>query len=102
MGSTFNMSCGTKWLAAIEISAAPTKTAYQIGAIFDPTGMVVVATYTDGTTAQVEDYTWTPVYALTRDVEYVTIQYTEGWVTRTAEQAITVSGGHGHGDAGGN
>ena len=42
-----------KTLTKIELTTAPTKTAYEIGETIDTTGMKVTATFSDGTTADV-------------------------------------------------
>jgi hypothetical protein len=75
------------------------------GAIIVDPGIVDPGTTT---TTEGTGYAWAPAGPLTEDVTQVTILYTEGWVTRTAEQTITVSGGsssggsssggHAHGD----
>lgn len=46
-------------LVGIEITTPPTKTEYLVGEEFDPRGMVVTATYSDGSTETVTDYTMT-------------------------------------------
>ena len=82
-----------KTLTGITITSAPTKTKYTVGETFDKTGMVVTATYDDGTGAIVMDiskFTVKPAEALTMAVTKVTVSYTEGGVTKTAEQTITV------------
>lgn len=88
----FNMvgGGGSIRLASIAITTAPSKTTYTAGETFSPAGMVVTATYTNGATAIATGYTFTPSTALQDGTTKVTIQYTEGGVTRTAEQAITV------------
>lgn len=46
---------------SIAITTAPTKTAYKSGEKFDPTGMVVTATYGSSTTQDVTKHvTYTP------------------------------------------
>lgn len=45
-------------ITGIEISAQPTKLKYEVGDIFDPTGMVVNALYDDGSKKEVKDYTY--------------------------------------------
>ena len=77
-------------LSSIAITTAPTKTTYTAGETFDPAGMVVTATYTNGATLQATGYTFSPSTALTDGTSSVTILYTEGGVTKTATQAITV------------
>lgn len=78
-------------LASIEITTPPEKTTYTVGETFDPAGMVVKATYSNGATAIATGYAYTPSTALTAGITSVTIQYTEAGVTKTVEQAITVS-----------
>lgn len=78
-------------LSSIAVTTAPTKTTYNEGETFDPTGMVVTATYTDNTTEAVTGYTYSPNGALTTSDTEVTISYTESGVTRTTTQAITVN-----------
>lgn len=94
MSKTFGMTggggSGIK-LASIAITTPPAKTTYTVGETFDPAGMVVEATYSNGAKAVATGYSYTPSTALTDGTTAVTIQYTEGGVTKTAEQAITVS-----------
>lgn len=73
------------------MTTAPTKTNYTAGEDFDPTGMVVTATYRDGSTKAITGYTFTPDAVLKTDDTSITISYTEGDVTKTATQAITVN-----------
>ena len=77
-------------LASISITTPPAKTTYMAGETFDPAGMVVEATYSNGAKAVATGYSYIPSTALTDGTTAVTIQYTEGGVTKTAEQAITV------------
>ncbi len=81
----------TKVLSSIKVTTAPTKTSYNTGEAFNKTGMVVTATYNDGSTAKVTDYTVTNGSSLTTGQTSVTISYTENGVTKTTTQAITVS-----------
>ena len=69
-----------KPVKSIEITKQPDKTEYMAGEKFDPTGMVVTAHYTDGTTAVLteNDYTIFHGDKLTKGQEYVTIQYNDG------------------------
>ena len=77
-------------LVSLEIREAPAKTEYSAGQFFDPAGMVVVAYYENDSEAEVAGYTWTPEGALTESDGIVTLSYTEGDITITAEQAIIV------------
>lgn len=93
MSKTFGMIGGGGGgikLASIAITTPPAKTTYTAGETFDPAGMVVEATYSNGAKAVATGYSYTPSTALTDGTTAVTIQYTEGGVTKTAEQAITV------------
>lgn len=48
----------------IEITTQPNRTTYMAGEYFDPTGMVITATYEDGSTKELIDYTY-PTHYLT-------------------------------------
>lgn len=53
-------SSGTKTLKSLAISGQPTKTTYNVGEEFDPTGLVVTGTYDDNTTGTITNgITWT-------------------------------------------
>jgi len=88
---TVNAAPATKTLDSIAVTTAPTKTTYTAGENFDPAGMVVTATYSDGSTAAVTGYTYAPTAALTTANTTITISYTEGSETKTCTQAITVN-----------
>ena len=77
-------------LESIAITKAPTKTAYATNADFDPAGMVVTATYSNGGTAAVTGYTFLPVKVA--EAGNITITYVENGVTKTATQAVTIAG----------
>ena len=64
----------------IEITTPPTKTEYKAGEDFDPTGMVVTAHYTDGTTADLSRDKYVIFYGdkLALGRASVTIQYNDG------------------------
>ena len=69
-----------KTVESIEITTPPAKTEYKGGDKFDPTGMVVTAHYTDGTTADLTRDQYVIFYGdkLTQGQTYVTIQYDDG------------------------
>ena len=77
-------------LTGITITTPPAKTTYTAGETFDPAGMVVQATYSNGATLQATGYAYSPSTALTDGTTKVTIVYTEGGVSASAEQEITV------------
>lgn len=93
MSRTFNMVGGAGGgikLASIAIITPPDKTQYRPGQTFDPAGMTVRATYSNGATAVATGWTYSPSGALAEGTESVTILYTEGGVTAQAQQAVTV------------
>ena len=71
---------------AIEITEQPTKTEYIEGQKIDTTGMVVIATYSDNTTSEINDYEIDLKDALKISDEKVIVTYGG----KTAEFAITV------------
>lgn len=80
-------------VTSIEVTTAPTKTEYMAGEAFDPTGMVITATFDDGSSQVVTDYTLNPdtTTPLTADVESIEISYTYDDKTVTTTQPITVT-----------
>lgn len=77
-------------LTGIKVTTLPSKTEYIEGENFDSTGMVVTATYDNGSTAPVTDYAVTDGDNLTVGQTSVTISYMENGITKTTEQEITV------------
>ena len=93
MSKTFNMTGGGGGgikLASIAIITPPDKTQYRPGQTFNPAGMTVRATYSNGATAVATGWTYSPSGALAEGTESVKILYTEGGVTAQAQQAVTV------------
>ena len=88
---TATVAVTVRVLASIEITNPPTKTAYKYGESFTPAGMVVAARYTDGQSRAVTGYTYSPSGALKLSDTTITVSYTEGDVTKTTTQAITVA-----------
>lgn len=80
-------------LHSIEVTTPPNRTSYVAGQEFETTGMVITANYAIDnivvSSAAVTGYTVTPS-PLTDGVTKVTITYSEGGVTCTTEQAVTV------------
>ena len=73
-------------LTGIEVTERPDRTSYLAGEIFDKTGMVITASYSNGTTKTVEDYSCSPDGELTVDIKQITVTY-QG---KTATVDITV------------
>ena len=77
-------------LMSIAVSVPPTKVIYKAGEYFDPSGMVVTATFDNGTTKNVSGYTYSPTRTLQQDDSVITISYTKKGITKTTTQNITV------------
>lgn len=93
--SEFKITYVPKSISSVAVKTAPTKTSYEIGDYFDPTGLVITATYSDNTTSDISyatsasSFSFTPSTstALTTDNTSVTITYGG----KSCSQAITVS-----------
>ena len=77
-------------LVSIAVSVPPTKVIYKAGEYFDPSGMVVTATFDNGTTKDVSGYTYSPTRTLQQGDSVITISYTKKGITKTTTQNITV------------
>ena len=75
----------------IEVTSNPTKTAYIVGDQFDPAGMVVKATFADGSTAVITDQVDYSPKTMTYGVTSVVVSATIGGQAYTASIAVTVS-----------
>ena len=80
-------------LESIAITTPPDNITYLPGEVFDPAGMVVTASYSNGATLTATGWTYSPSGALSEGTSEVEIIYTEAGVTKTAVQAITVERG---------
>ena len=83
---------GDVTLTGIEVTTPPRKTEYYIGDDFQPRGMVVTATYSDGHTEKLaaEDIEFFPEEDLDKEDTVITISYKEGKVTKETDLNITV------------
>ena len=89
---------GSVVLQGISVTTAPTTTSYYAGAAFDPTGLVLEATYgqsgvimgTKTVYAGDEGLTYSPT-TLTDGVTAVTITYVDGGITATTTTPVTVT-----------
>lgn len=85
--TSVSISVAEKELEGIAITTPPTKTTYAYRDVFDPTGMVVTASYNNNTSEAVTGYTWSPSGELrTPGTVAITITY-QG---ETATQNVTV------------
>lgn len=79
-----------KTLTSIEVSNEPTKKSYKVGEQFNKAGMKIVAKYSDGTSSEITNYTIENGDKLEEKQTSIKISYTEGSITKTVEQKITV------------
>lgn len=77
-------------LKSIFITNPPDNTDYYAEDYFDPTGMIVKAYYSDGSSKEITDYTYEPAGKLKETDETITVSYTEDGITKKAYQDITV------------
>ena len=89
-------STPTKTLSSISVTA-PTKTTYTVGDTFDATGMVVTATYSDASTADVTTSATTDFATQVASAgnKTVTVSYTEDGINKTDTFDITVNAASG-------
>lgn len=76
-------------LQSIAVTVQPTKTEYVAGETFDPTGMVVTATYASGATKDVTDHV-TYELRLTAGQDSVELTYGEGGTSVTCTVSVNV------------
>ena len=79
---------------SIAVTTQPTKTSYEVGDSFDPTGMVVTLTMSDGSTRTVDnsDLTFSPATFTAENAQtIVTVTYHSGYYTLTTTLTVTVN-----------
>lgn len=93
MSLVFNMVGGGRGvrLVSIAVTTPPAKTVYEYGDSFQSTGMIVTATYSDGASTAVSNYSISPTTFTSVGSQSVTISYTEHGVTKTSTTAVTVN-----------
>lgn len=62
-------------VTAIAVTTQPAKTSYKVGDTFDPTGMVVTATYENGATKVTTEYSYSPNRELKKSDSEITVTY---------------------------
>lgn len=83
-----------KELASIAVTTPPTVTDYFAGEELDLTGIVVTASYADGSTSDVtNDCVFSPADGdvLTANDTTISITYTQGSIVKTATQELTIT-----------
>ena len=78
-------------LCSIQVAIQPDKLTYKNGQNFNPTGMIVTATYSNDETKEITGYTITNGDNLKAGQKSVEISYTEEGVTQITTQAINVN-----------
>ena len=81
-----------KVLTSIAVSG-DVRTEYSVGDLFDPSGVIITATYDDASTKEVTNYTYNPTGTLYVENTAIVFSYTEGSITKTTSLGITVVGG---------
>ena len=93
--SEFKITYVPKAISSISVKTAPTKTTYEVGDNFDPTGLVITATYSDSTTADISyasassQFTFNPTTSTALTTDHTSVSITYGG--KTTSQAITVT-----------
>ena len=72
---TVNEPVPEKTLEKIEITTNPNKMEYLVGEVFDKTGMVVTAIYSDASQETITEYEYAPTGELTTNDNLITISY---------------------------
>ena len=81
-------------LASIAVTTPPTKTVYTVGETLNIAGMIVTATYSDGSKKAVTGFTTNPAAGAilsAAGTPTVTVSYAEGGVTKNGSFTITVN-----------
>jgi fibronectin type 3 domain-containing protein len=92
--ATFKVTINPPTLSSITIATQPTKTTYTVGDSLNMAGLVITATYSNGTTSNISDtskFIATGFNSSTAAAnQTVTVSYTEGDVTKTATFTVTI------------
>ena len=81
----------THRLAAIEITQEPATLVYEYGDTLQIAGMVVQATYSDGTQNNISGYTCSPTSLNTIGTQTITVSYSENGITEQDTFQVTVN-----------
>lgn len=77
-------------LSSITIKTNPTKTSYYLGDSLNTSGMIVEATYSNGSTKTVTNWTVSGFSSISIGTKTVTVSYSEGGITKTDTFSVTV------------
>ena len=84
-------------LSSISLNTSSVTKTYSVGDTFSYSGLIVTATYSDNSTATVTPTSVSSPDMSTAGLKTITVTYTEGGVTKTAEYTITVTSSSGNG-----
>lgn len=82
--TTLDVSIDARTIESIAVTTPPTNRTYSVGANLDLSGMVVTATYTDGTSGAITNYTVSPTSGSTLSTNgrhYIHVTVTQGNTT---------------------
>ena len=77
-------------LLGLSVLSGPDRSTYTVGESFDPTGMVLALSYSDGSLVQANGWSWEPAGALGTEDSFVIIRYGEGSAVQSTTLAIHV------------
>ena len=86
ISDALNGQSGAKIVTSLSIGSSPARTIYTEGETFNTKGLIVNANYSDGTSATITDYDYSPAGALSYGTNKVTISYEN----KTVNVPITV------------
>lgn len=73
----------------LEIATMPDKINYLVGDIFDPSGMVINAVYSNNAKLVATGYTYSPTGPLSEGTTLITVTYTEGGISKNVTFNVT-------------
>ena len=88
-----NVTVAEPAMTGLTVTNPPTKTSYTAGDVFNPTGMIVTATYENSKSAVITDYTLEPQRALQETDTAITVKL--GELTATTPITVTAASAHG-------
>lgn len=93
VSETFTIAYAVSPLKTLTIKSKPTKLLYSVGDSLDTTGLLVTATYVNGSTANVTDKCVISGFSsATSGNKTISVKYSAGGVTKTATFSVTIKG----------
>ena len=90
--NVYPVNVAGRTLVSIAVTTMPQIASFYVGQTFDPTGMVVTATYNNKTTAEVKGYTYDKTAFAESDIgtKKITLTYKEGDMTATTTISMPI------------